>query len=166
MRLPQTAVCAVPRTSADTAAARLASRLERQRHVLMREDPPTAWFLVDELSLYRCVGSPEVMATQVRRLRDVAAMPTVTLQILPAVAHAANASEFIIADDTAAYTEHVAGAYVFTDQETVSALAVRFDSLRGECHKVSESAALLERMCELWATGANPLTRMATAGPA
>jgi hypothetical protein len=56
--------------------------------------------------------------------------------------------------------------YVFTDEETVSALAVVFDSLRGECYKVSESAALLERMCELWATGVSPLTRVATADPA
>jgi transcriptional regulator with XRE-family HTH domain len=158
-------IAAVPRTSAETAAARLDNRMKRQRHVLMREDPPSAWFLVDELSLYRKVGSAEVMAAQARRLSDVAAMDTVTLQILPAVTHSGNASEFIIADG-AAYAEHVAGGYVFTDVETVSALAVMFDSLRGECYKVSESAALLERMCELWATGVSPLTRVATADPA
>jgi hypothetical protein len=158
-------IAVVPRTSAETAAARLANRMERQRHVLMREDPPSVWFLVDELSLYREVGSAEVMAVQARRLSDVAAMDTVTLQILPAAAHSGNASEFIIADG-AAYAEHVAGGYVFTDVETVSALAVMFDSLRGECYKVSESAALLERMCELWATGVSPLTRVATADPA
>ena len=90
-------IAAVPRTSAETAAVRLASRVERQRHVLMRDEPMTAWFLVDELALYRCVGSAEIMAGQLARLRDVAAMPTVTLQVLPAVAHCANASAFIIA---------------------------------------------------------------------
>jgi len=155
-------IATVPRTSPEAAAARLASRTERQRRVLTRDNPPSAWFIVDELSLYRCVGSPEIMAAQVRRLCEVAAMQTVTLQVLPAVAHCSNASEFILADG-AAYAEHVAGGYVFTDEETVSGLAVRFDSLRGECCKVSESAALLERMCELWGTGVSPLTRMATA---
>jgi hypothetical protein len=158
-------IAAVPRTDAETAASRLASRMIRQQRVLMRDDPPSAWFIIDELCLYREVGSPEVMARQLEHLSAVAAMPTVTVQILPAVAHCANASEFMVSDD-AAYAEHVAGGYVFTDEETVSALAVRFDTLRGECHKVSQSAALLERMAGIWTAGVSPLTQTATAGPA
>jgi len=63
------------------------------------------------------------MAAQLARLREAAAMPGVTLQVLPAVAHNANASGFIVADDAAAYAEHVAGGYVFTDEQTVTALA-------------------------------------------
>jgi hypothetical protein len=94
------------------------------------------------------VGTADVMAAQVTRLRHAAAMPLVTLQVLPAVAHNANASGFIVADDAAAYAEHVAGGYVFTDEQTATSLALRFDSLRGECMKVSESAALLERTAE------------------
>jgi transcriptional regulator with XRE-family HTH domain len=156
-------IAAVPRTSAETAATRLASRMERQRRVLMRDEPPDAWFIVDELCLYRQVGTTETMAAQVARLSAVAAMRTVTVQVHPASTHCANASEFIIADSTG-YAEHVVGGYVFTDEETVSGLAVRFDSLRGECYKVSESMTLLERMTETWATGVSPLTRMATAG--
>jgi transcriptional regulator with XRE-family HTH domain len=158
-------IAAVPRTSPETAAARLASRMERQRCVLMREETPSAWFIVDELSLYRQVGSPDVMAAQLAHLSAVAAMHTVTVQVLPAVAHCANASEFIVTDD-AAYAEHVVGGYVFTDAETVSALAVRFDTLRGECYKVSESSALLERMARSWTAGVSPLTQTVTAGPA
>ena len=63
----------LPGVSADTIATRLAARMERQRRVLMREDPPSACFIVDELSLYRCVGSAEVMAAQMRHLLDIAA---------------------------------------------------------------------------------------------
>jgi hypothetical protein len=160
-------IAAVPRTSPEVAAIRLASRMDRQQRVLLREDdPPTVWFVVDELALYRCVGSAQVMAAQMGRLSGAAAMPCVTLQVLPAVAHCANASEFIITGDAATYAEHVTGGYVFTDEQTVSGLAVRFDTLRGECYKVSESAALLERMCELWSAGVSPLTLTATAGPA
>jgi hypothetical protein len=84
---------------------------------------PEAWFVIDELSLFREVGSAEVMAGQMRRIREVAAMRTVTMQVLPAVAHCANASNLIIADG-AGYTEHVVSGYVFTDDETVAALAV------------------------------------------
>jgi hypothetical protein len=106
------------------------------------------------------------MSAQLRHLIEVAAMPKVTVQILPAVQHNANASGLVIADNHAAYAEHVAGGYVFTDEQTVSALAMRFDTLRGECHKVSESTALLGRIEAIWARGASPLTAMATADSA
>jgi transcriptional regulator with XRE-family HTH domain len=155
----------VPRVAPDAATARLASRMERQRRVLMRDDPPEAWFVVDELSLLREVGSPEIMAGQVRRLREVAAMRTVTIQVLPAVAHCANASGLIIADN-AAYCEHLAGGFVYTDEDTVTDLAVRFDTLRCECWRASDTAALLERLEETWATGANRVIQTATAATA
>ena len=71
-------------------AARLAARMDRQRRLLARE--VQAWFIVDQLALYRLVGSPEVMAVQMRRLAEIAALPHATVQVLPAVAHPANAS--------------------------------------------------------------------------
>jgi hypothetical protein len=154
-----------PMTTPEAAAARLAGRMERQRRVLMRNEPPLAWFVIDELSLFREVGSAEIMAGQVRRLREVAAMQTVTVQVLPAVAHPATQSGCLIADD-AAYAEHMAGGFVYTDDETVTALAMRFDTLRGECYRVSDTAALLERLEETWTTGASQVIRAATAATA
>ena len=151
-----------PAVSLDAVATRLAARVERQRRVLARADPPKAIFLVDELALYRTVGEADVMAAQMRHLAAVAAMPDVTVQVLPAVAHPANASGFVIADD-AVWCEHVAGGYVFTDAQTVSALAVRFDTLRGECYRVSESLTMFKRMAELWTAGGSPLTQTRTA---
>ena len=154
-----------PTVTAEIARARLANRMERQRRVIARDDPPSAWFVVDELALYRLVGSTEIMAAQMRQLLVVAGLPRMTLTVMPAVTHPANASELIIADN-AAYTEHMAGGFTYTDEETVSALTARFDSLRGECYRVSESAALIERLGEIWTAGESPLTRTATAGPA
>jgi len=158
-------IAVMPRVPGETAAAWLAQRMERQRRVLGRDDPPSALFIIDELSLYREVGGGEVMAGQMRWLREVAAMQTVTMQVLPAVAHCANASELIIADG-AAYAEHIAGGYVFTDDETISGLTVKFDTIRGECYRVSDTAALLERLEGTWATGGSRVIRRATAGPA
>ena len=154
-----------PSVTDDVVTARLTARMERQRRVLGRDDPPTACFIVDELSLYREVGSPAIMAGQMRHLSAMAATPCVTVQVLPAIAHPANASGFLLADG-ALWIEHVAGGYVFTDPETISALALRFDSLRGECYRVSESRRMIERLGEQWATGVNPLTLTATAGTA
>jgi hypothetical protein len=102
------------------------------------------------------------MAAQLRHLLEAAAMATVTIQVLPAIAHPVNASGFLMADD-AVWVEHAAGGFVYTEQEILSGLAVRFDTLRGECYRVSESAALLERLEGIWKAGASPLTRTAMA---
>jgi transcriptional regulator with XRE-family HTH domain len=154
-----------PAVTEDTIASRLTARVERQSRVLGRDDSPKVIFLVDELALYRQVGIPEVMAGQMRHLAVAAAMPDVTIQVLPAIAHPANASGFVIADD-AVWCEHVASGYVFTDAQTVSALATRFDTLRGECYRVSESLTLIKGMAELWTAGVSPLTQMRTAASA
>ena len=133
---------------------------------MSREGSLSAWFVVDEAALfYRCVGSPEIMAAQMRHLLSVAALPLVTVQVIPAVAHPANASGFVVADDSA-WCEHVAGGYVFTGGETVTLLARLFDSLRAESYRASESAALIEKAGALWATGGSPLTPTATAASA
>ena len=153
-----------PGASDEAVKNRLAARMERQRRVLMRDSPPLVWFVVDEFALYRLVGSAEIMAVQMRQLSAVAAMPNVTLQVLPAIAHPATASGFVLADDSA-YAEHVTSGYVITD-ETVSAVARMFDSLRAESYRASESLALIERVCSQWATGASPLTQAPTEGTA
>jgi transcriptional regulator with XRE-family HTH domain len=155
-----------PAITDQIARVRLANRMERQRRVLMRkDDPPAAWFIVDEMALYRLVGSHQIMAAQTAHLIEVASLARVTLTVMPAVAHPANASELILVDDNAVYAEHLIGGGTFTDDVTVSASAVRFDTLRGECYRASESLTLIREMHETWTAGVSPLTRAATAGP-
>jgi hypothetical protein len=48
-----------PGVTDEEVGARLTARLARQA-VLTRDDPPAAWFLVDEATLRRCVGSTAV----------------------------------------------------------------------------------------------------------
>jgi transcriptional regulator with XRE-family HTH domain len=154
-----------PQITQETVGPRLAARMERQKRVLERHDPPSAWFIVDELSLYREVGGAAAMAAQLHHLIGVATLPKVTIQVLPAVAHPVNASGFLMADD-AVWIEHAASGFVYTEPEVISRIALRFDSLRGECYRVSESLALIERLEGIWAAGVSPLTRTATAGTA
>ncbi len=151
-----------PAVTDEMVTARLAARMARQRRVLMRDDPPSAWFLVDQLSLYRLVGSAEVMAAQMGHLAAVAAMPNVTLQVLPAVAHPANASELIVTD-TAAYAEHVAGGFVYAEEETVTRLARLFHTILSESYRASESAAMIEEVGQIWTAGASPASQTPTA---
>jgi transcriptional regulator with XRE-family HTH domain len=146
-----------PGVSDETVSARLATRMERQRRLFARD--VLALFITDELSLYRLTGSREVMGGQMHHLAEIASLPNVTVQVLPAVANPGVTSGFVIADE-AAYTEHIAGGLVYPTGETVSALMRIFDTLRGECYRVSESAALLERLADQWTGGSLP-----TAGP-
>ena len=141
---------------------RLATRMERQRRLFARE--LRAWFIIDEPSLTRLAGSAEIMAGQMRHLLEVASRPNITVQVLPAVVHPAGASGFVITD-TAAYAEHVIAGYVYTEPETVTRFDILFDTLRAECHRASESAAIIRRAGEAW-TGAQVPTATPTAGTA
>jgi transcriptional regulator with XRE-family HTH domain len=155
------ALIALSGATAEVAAARLKARMERQQRVLSR---CRVSYVLDQSALYRLVGSPEIMATQLRHLLDVAAKPNVVLQVMPEVAHVALAANYILADD-AVWSEHVVSGGVYTDPEIVASVAARHDNLRGECLKVSESLALIERLAEQW-TGGNQPIRPVTVVPA
>jgi hypothetical protein len=139
----------VPGVPAEVISARLTSRMQRQQRVLYRPEPPLSSFVIDELSLYRCVGTPEVMAAQLLHLAEVAALPHVTMQILPALAHPAGASSFMVTHE-AAYAEHVLGGYVFTDTETVTTALQLFTTISAESYKASESLARMEGLADTW----------------
>lgn len=61
---------------------RTAARMERQRR-LSGQDALELWAVLDEAVLRRPVGGPPVMAEQLRRLRETALQPNVTVQVLP-----------------------------------------------------------------------------------
>ena len=151
-----------PGVTDDQVSERLAARLARQA-ILTRDDPPAAWFLVDETALRRCVGSPDVMAAQLAHLAGVARLPNVTIQVVPNIAHAGLLGGFAIAE-RAAYVETAVAGQVFEDAEIIAGLLTRFDTLRSEAFRGSESLTLIERMCEEWkAAGARAATQVTTA---
>jgi transcriptional regulator with XRE-family HTH domain len=150
-----------PGVTGDEVAARLAARLERQA-LLTREDPPAVWFLVDEAALRRCVGSPETMAGQLAHLGGVARLPNITVQVVPNAEHAGLLGGFAIAE-RAAYVETAVAGQVFEDSEIIAGLLTRFDTLRNEALRKSESLRVIERICEEWkAPGARAATQATT----
>jgi transcriptional regulator with XRE-family HTH domain len=154
-----------PGATEDEVNARLAARMKRQA-ILTGEDPPAAWLLVDEAALRRRVGSPEIMAAQMAHLGAAARLPTVTIQVVPAIEHAGLLGGFSLTD-RAAYVETAVAGQVFEDAEITAALLIRFDTLRSEALRASESLAFIERMCEEWkATGVRAATRVTTEEPA
>jgi transcriptional regulator with XRE-family HTH domain len=61
---------------------RVALRIKRQ-DLLTRPDPPRVWAVIDEGTLRRPLGRPEVMRGQLGRLAEIADLPRVTLQVMP-----------------------------------------------------------------------------------
>ena len=154
-----------PGVTEDQVRERLAARLARQA-LLARDDPPAVWFLVDEAALHRRVGSPHVMAAQLAHLRGVARLPNITIQVVPSIAHAGLLGGFAVAE-SAAYVETAVAGQVFEDADIIAGLLTRFDTLRNEAFRGSESLALIERMCEEWtASGVRAVTQVTTAGNA
>ena len=150
-----------PGVTEDESGARLRARLERQV-ILTRDDPPTAWFLVDEAALRRRIGPPEVMAAQLAHLAGVARLPNVTIQVVPSTAHAGLLGGFALTE-RAAYVETAVAGQVFEDAEIIAGLLTRFDTLRSEAFRGSESLTLIERMCTRWkAAGVRAVTQATT----
>jgi transcriptional regulator with XRE-family HTH domain len=82
----------------DEVKERLAGRMERQR-ILGKDKPPRVIALLDEQVLDRNVGGPAVMADQVCRLAEIARLPRVTIQVIPADwPHTGLMGAFVIAD--------------------------------------------------------------------
>jgi hypothetical protein len=162
-----------PGATSDQISERLAARMARQV-ILDRETPnaPMAWFLVDEAALRRLTGSAPIMADQLDRLLTVAALPNITIQVVPNVAHAELTGGFALAEavkGSAAYLETALAGQVFEDAQVVLELSARFDALRTEALRGTESLCLIEEVAREWrrqATGASPVTQARTAASA
>lgn len=61
---------------------RIQLRVDRQK-ILTEPDAPQFWAVLDEAALSRPLGSPEIMRGQIEFLLEMAALPNVTLQMLP-----------------------------------------------------------------------------------
>ncbi len=154
-----------PGVTEDQVSERLAARLGRQA-ILARDDPPAAWFLVDEAALRRRTGSAAVMAAQLRHLAGLARLPNIAIQVVPDVAHAGVLGGFAVAE-RAAYVETAVAGQVFEDADIIAGLITQFDTLRNEAFRGSESLTLIERRCEEWtAPGAKAATPAPTAANA
>ncbi|MFI2432443.1 helix-turn-helix domain-containing protein [Streptomyces sp. NPDC018693] len=57
-------------------------RMERQA-MLMRPDPPDAWFILNEGALRNVIGNRPLMREQLERVLESTNLPSVTLQVLP-----------------------------------------------------------------------------------
>ncbi|OLF16152.1 helix-turn-helix domain-containing protein [Actinophytocola xanthii] len=131
---------------------RVQARLARQR-LLTDTNPPEYWAILDEAVLHRVVGGPEIMREQLLRLVDLAALPQVTLQVVPfsAGAHAGMEGPFLIlgfpeqADPDVVYVENTTAGVYLEQQADVRRYTLMFDHLRAAALKPDDTAAMVER---------------------
>jgi hypothetical protein len=123
--------------------------------VLDREDPPRFWVLLDENVLHREIGGAKIMHEQLGHLAEMAARPRTTVQVIPRVgAHVGLSGAFGIAetpDAHIAYIDHIADAMTTDSPAMVAMVSERFDVLRSEAYRRSESLTLIKEMTEKWA---------------
>lgn len=91
-----------------------------------------------------------------RHLSAVAGLPHVTIQVIPGTAHAGLLGGFTVTD-RAAYAESVMRGQVVEDEQTVTDLSLRFDTLRGSACSAPDSVHLMKQAADLW-TGVSQAT--------
>src|SRR5579859_3860555 len=139
-----------PDVTEEVVSERLAGRLSRQA-ILERDDPPppVVCALIDRSALNREIGGPAVMREQLVHLVAMSRRPNITVQIIPNTgAHPGLLGAFTVADlggsPGIVNLEDIADGRVTEDAATVSMVALRFHTLRGDALSKGASRDLIE----------------------
>jgi transcriptional regulator with XRE-family HTH domain len=143
-----------PNSTREQIDERVAARLARQA-VLDRDDPPVFWVLLDETVLHREIGGAKIMHEQLLHLVNMAQRPNVTIQVISRIgAHPGLSGAFGIAEmidrHSVVYLETAADGQTVEDPRTVADVELRWDTLRTEAFKGTESLNLIESAAEQW----------------
>lgn len=135
---------------------RVDARIARQA-ILFREDPlpPRVWAVLDEQVLYRNVGGPAVMLSQTEHLAELARMPRVTIQVIPATCpHPGLLGAFVVAETeqptAMVYLETASEGQTVEDPGMAESMTLTFDALRTEALTGSASLKLIEEAVQRW----------------
>jgi transcriptional regulator with XRE-family HTH domain len=137
----------------DEVTRRVKLRMARQK-LLTEPDAPELWAVVDDAALRRPIGGPRVMRDQLRHLLKIAALPNVTLQVIPfgAGGHAAAGGPFSILRfpepdlPDIVYLEQLTSALYLDKREDVDHYLAVMERLCLEALPADETPAVLERI--------------------
>jgi transcriptional regulator with XRE-family HTH domain len=144
---------AQPAASADEVERQLAARSTRQA-LLTAGNPLYVWAVLDEAVLRRLVGGAAIMQAQLHRLREIAALPNVTLQLLPfeAGAHASMGTSFELlqfpeSGDTAiVYIEDYTTSQYLETPADLGRYTLIFDHLRASALSPERSVEFISKV--------------------
>ncbi|WP_181766259.1 helix-turn-helix domain-containing protein [Streptomyces albidus (ex Kaewkla and Franco 2022)] len=132
---------------------KLTARIARQS-ILESPTPPWLWVVLDEAVLHRGVGGQLVMRAQLMRLLEVAALPRITLQILPYArgAHPGMGGSVTLltlpGSGQVAYLEGINSGTLVEPPGEVEQYAIAYDLLQANALPPEESAELVRKVVE------------------
>ncbi|MFI7454947.1 helix-turn-helix domain-containing protein [Nonomuraea sp. NPDC049714] len=143
-----------PRVTSDEAEQRVEARMRRQR-ILDREKPPLISVLFDEGVLHRRVGGPEVMREQLDHLLEVAAHPSVFIQVvdpecLPGLAGAFMIAELPNGRPDVISSDAPAQAQITADPDIVTSIWERYEAIRLWAYPERVSLQMIEKARSAW----------------
>ena len=131
----------------------VATRMQRQE-ILHGKTPPTTSFVIWEAALRDRLGGKEVYLDQVRKLRECADVPGITLQVLPLgrTSHAGLDGPFVLLEtpdyQRLAYMETQRGSQLIADPDGVGILTQKYAMLRTQALNTEDTRALRDRLGE------------------
>jgi len=140
----------LPYASSEEIESRVTARMARQA-LLDREDPPRLWAITDEAAVRRMVGGRAIMRGQLGQLREAAARPNVTIQVIPfdAGPHPGMDGAFVVlefpdlADQSIVYAESAAGGLFLEEEVEIRRYMLMFEHLRAAALRPDETVTLL-----------------------
>lgn len=138
-----------PSASDQDVENRVSARMERQA-VLVKDNKPKFWAIIDEAALRRLVGGRDVMRGQIERLLEARSQPNVTIQVIPfeVGAHSGMDGSFVIldfpADDPSiVYIESAAGGLFLEEDAEIRRYILMFEHLRAAALGLDATVDLL-----------------------
>lgn len=125
----------------------------RRAQLLLREDAPQLWAVIDESVLLRVLGDRTVMRDQLDHLAKMAQRPNVTLQIVPLNVTNASAPAIPVTYlrfggldlPDVVYLEHIRSANFLEDRDETEEYRIVLDRLADEALTPRESVEMLRR---------------------
>jgi transcriptional regulator with XRE-family HTH domain len=134
--------------------AEVAERIARQQAIT--GGTTRSWFLLDEMILHREIGSRAVMAELCSHLIELAALPGVVIQLVPAGsgAHEGLRGPFVLLDmpdgSVTAYEDAASAGHMVDDADAVSDLRDIWEALLTTTLTASESIRRIRQLEEEW----------------
>ncbi|GKQ36699.1 helix-turn-helix transcriptional regulator [Streptomyces sp. A012304] len=151
-----------PETSDAEIDKRAQVRMRRQDRIAAERDPLRLWVVLDESSLRRVVGSPQLMREQLEHVAELSQRPHITVQVLPfdVGAHPGLNGQYSIlefsdaADSSVVYIEGVTSDLYLEKAHDVQKYSVMYEHLRAQALNVDQSRQLIEDVAKEYARGA------------
>ncbi|MER7740423.1 helix-turn-helix transcriptional regulator [Streptomyces sp. NPDC096538] len=142
----------LPNAPASEVQRRVELRM-RRAELLMRQDAPQLWAVIDESVLLRVLGDRAVMREQLEHLAVMADRSNVTVQIVPLNVTNASAPAIPVTYlrfggldlPDVVYLEHIRSANFLEDRDETEEYRIVLDRLADEALKPRESVELLRR---------------------